>query len=288
MISSGKYIGTIIEKLNILRYELISRAKLGYTDIHLDCQNFVCHILNLTYDYNLINLNQKEVNYPSIDLGDEVKKIAFQITGTKMSKKITETISTFIEKKYYQKYAHLKVFILTEKQSSYTIDFNTGNLFRFTKDEDINDFDDLYKDILSVNVDKQKLIFDYIEKQLPSVYSKVTNDEKEIEQNHVDPEIETEFLKIKHRYTELLKNIILRNKDKYDLPNETELKGLCYADLERILRIHKLIESNMITLRMLTLEIVLPKESSSHWEKIETKEEIEDLSKKIDEFEKAI
>ena len=55
MINSGKYINYIIENLNVIRQEIISKNKLGLTDENIIVENFIGHILNLIYGYNLIN-----------------------------------------------------------------------------------------------------------------------------------------------------------------------------------------------------------------------------------------
>ena len=41
----------------------------------------MCDLLNLTYDYELENLNREKMNYPGIDLGDRYDRVAVQITS---------------------------------------------------------------------------------------------------------------------------------------------------------------------------------------------------------------
>ena len=41
----------------------------------------MCDLLNLTYDYELENLNREKMNYPGIDLGDRYDRVAVQIAS---------------------------------------------------------------------------------------------------------------------------------------------------------------------------------------------------------------
>lgn len=53
----------------------------------------MCDLLNLTYDYELENLNREKMNYPGIDLGDRYNRVAVQITSESDREKIEKTIS---------------------------------------------------------------------------------------------------------------------------------------------------------------------------------------------------
>lgn len=117
-------------------------------------QDFFCWLFSLVFWYN----NLKELdklnwipNYPAIDLWDIDNKIAFQITTDSSSDKIKETISKFIKHKLYEKYDKLIIFIIWDKQKSYTTKFNTKDLFVFNKDNDIWDDNFLISEIDKIN-----------------------------------------------------------------------------------------------------------------------------------------
>lgn len=175
MIQSGQYLNYIIEHLNIIRYELISKNKLNLTSDNITLENFLRDLLNLTYGYNLKNLNQLKKNFPGVDLGDDVAKVGVQITSTPSSKKVNDTLSKFINNNSYQQYNHLKVFVLTQKQQSYSILYDNSN-FIFDKTKDILDFDDLYRDILYVDTETRRKICDLIAAEILSVMKSIGKD----------------------------------------------------------------------------------------------------------------
>lgn len=166
MITSGKYINFIIEAINVLRQELISRNGLGLTDENIHIENFVCYLLNLCFGYELKNLNEETANHPGIDLGDVKKGIGFAITSTKTSVKVNTTLDTVLQHNINEKYPRINIFITTAKQDSYTI---TSQYQPFNPDVDILDFDDLYKKALYLDVAKQEEIASYIHTQMPYV-----------------------------------------------------------------------------------------------------------------------
>lgn len=86
-----KEINYVIEKISYwLTYIKISNSK-SYTDINKISEGFVMKLLNIVYDWNLEDLNKKQVNFPGIDLGNESKGIAVQVTSEKTSAKIKDS-----------------------------------------------------------------------------------------------------------------------------------------------------------------------------------------------------
>lgn len=68
-------------------------------------ETFLIPIFKEVFDYrHLHNLNFEQTNFPVIDLGDSVSKVAFQISSTVDSKKVKETLTTFKAKKHYKKF----------------------------------------------------------------------------------------------------------------------------------------------------------------------------------------
>lgn len=84
-------INDISTNLSILIYQVKLKNKANLNDINTLLETAFKEILNIIYDYNLINLNNKYL-YPAIDLGDESAKIAFQVTSEKSIQKIKDTI----------------------------------------------------------------------------------------------------------------------------------------------------------------------------------------------------
>lgn len=71
------------------------RNALNYTDINRTAEDLALRLLNAAYDYNLKNLNWELPNYPAVDLGDQNKGIAFQVTASVDLNKIKKTLKKF-------------------------------------------------------------------------------------------------------------------------------------------------------------------------------------------------
>ena len=71
------------------------RNAVNYTDINRTAENLALRLLNTAYDYNLKNLNWDQYNYPAVDLGDQKRGIAFQVTASDDLKKIRDTVEKF-------------------------------------------------------------------------------------------------------------------------------------------------------------------------------------------------
>ena len=65
---------------------------LNYQSINILSENFVCHLLNIIYGYNLKNANHLlENNQYGYDLIDQTKKLLIQVTSTDDPKKVSHT-----------------------------------------------------------------------------------------------------------------------------------------------------------------------------------------------------
>lgn len=76
MIESGKLFEGIVEMLNNFRSEVQTFSALGLLNITKHSENFMKRVLNLTYGYELENLNKGKANYPGIDLGDTGESVS--------------------------------------------------------------------------------------------------------------------------------------------------------------------------------------------------------------------
>jgi len=100
MYKEQKYIEDITTSLSFIIANIERFNNLNLYDLNIHSEDFFCKLLNIIYDLNLKNLNLKDKNTPSIDLGDNDKKICYQITSTNDSTKIKETIIKFEKYQY--------------------------------------------------------------------------------------------------------------------------------------------------------------------------------------------
>lgn len=173
LMNSEKYIMNIRTNLAMLETQIKLDNAIGLFNSSILSEDFYAKFLNLVYDYNLVNLNLSENNFPSIDLGDTNRRLAFQVSSDSSSTKIKKTIKKFNEHKLYEKFDKLKFIFLINKKS-YTKEFVTENKFDFKIKEDILDARDLMKKIKTLSTEKMKEIDTFLNKELSEKMNRFT------------------------------------------------------------------------------------------------------------------
>ena len=135
----------------------------GRTDINNNAETVLIPLLTEVYGYkNLKNLNVIErTNYPSIDLSDEMARVAFQITSTPGIDKVKDTLQKFADYELYEKYDRLIIYVLTERQKSYsetTCKSIIQDRFAFNPGEDILDYRDILRSVKGFQIDQVRQI----------------------------------------------------------------------------------------------------------------------------------
>ncbi|VEP15468.1 hypothetical protein H1P_3390001 [Hyella patelloides LEGE 07179] len=117
----------IIYLMSIFVAQIKCATAMGRTDLNKVSETILIPLFSDIYGYtNLRNLNADIENYPGIDLegelllDGEVRKTAFQITATANTEKIKKTLKKFVQYELYGKYDRLIIYILVEKQESYS------------------------------------------------------------------------------------------------------------------------------------------------------------------------
>lgn len=176
-----KIFETILTNLNILRYIVYSKVKIGHYDVNKMVEGFYNDLLNLVYGWNLENKNKEKLNYPGIDLGCDISRIGVQVTSQNTHTKIDRTLEKF-DRYCGNDYDRLIIFIITSK-SNHSKDFISKVVF--DKDNDIIDVDDLLIEIEKKSIEEIKSISDFIKTEIPYYIGRITN-EKDILRNRVD------------------------------------------------------------------------------------------------------
>lgn len=168
MLTRGLIIGKIVDDLASLKYQIETRNRLGHFDLSKFCEDFCRELLNITYNLNLQNLNKTRSNTPGLDLGDEKAKIAYQITSQKTSTKVNETLAAINGEKKAM-YESIIVFILGDKQTSYTLDKDLCAAYSFEADKNIADIDNLLRDIVLLDIEKLEIIYTLFQREFRQV-----------------------------------------------------------------------------------------------------------------------
>jgi hypothetical protein len=71
IMSRSKYFEFIVDKLTLLGYRIEVLGGLNLLNEHVLSEDFYQHLLNLLFDWKLVNLNAVQRNAPGIDLVDE-------------------------------------------------------------------------------------------------------------------------------------------------------------------------------------------------------------------------
>lgn len=166
------YLKSVCDGIATLCYQVEARNAINLYDINLISEDFYSKLLNRIFRYNLKNLNIIDRNVVAIDLGDEINKIAIQVTSDNSSEKIKKTIGEFIEHKHYTIYDRLIVILLTKKKK-YTTEFNTEDKFSFDKKNDILDNTDLIREIRKLEIQELKELSAFIEEELTNKIEKI-------------------------------------------------------------------------------------------------------------------
>lgn len=163
----SKYFDYIEEKLNTLSSRVASRGKLNILNLHIHSENFYRDFFNLLYDYKLKNLNEIKQNIEAVDLISEEEKIFIQISATCTKDKIEGSLNKKLLKDYKDysfKFISLVKNTNNEKRKMYKNDHGLA----FDPQKDIYDVDNILSHILSLKIDKQKDVYDFIVKELGS------------------------------------------------------------------------------------------------------------------------
>jgi hypothetical protein len=161
----SKYFNYIEKKLNILATRINSRSKLNILDFNVHSENFYLNFFNKLYSWNLKNLNNISHNVEAIDLIDDSEKIVVQVSATSSKQKIESSLEKDIIKRHND---YTFKFISVSKNASdlrgkeYT---NPHNI-TFTPVNDIYDIESILSYILSLEIGKQKRIYQFIKDEL--------------------------------------------------------------------------------------------------------------------------
>ena len=171
-----RYYNYIEEKLNFLAYRIETRGKVNLLDLNIHSETFFAELFNILYDYNLVNLNCIKQNAEGIDLIDTKNKIVIQVSATCTKEKIENSLNKGIYL-FYKDYNFKFISISKEVSNKLRITKfeNPYNLI-FNSQEDILDSTTLLRYILNLEIDKQKILFEFIKKELGEEISTVKVD----------------------------------------------------------------------------------------------------------------
>lgn len=150
-----KQIGEIRQGLAFIQSYISIGRTTNLTDPNIHAEEFVRNLLNILFDFQLINANQQVSNFACIDLIDSKLKLGIQVTSEKGSQKVSKTIECLEGKNMNRFIKNLKIFTLKPKQKRYKINKTCAGI-NFDWKNDVIDFNDVIQAALNVQ-DEGKL-----------------------------------------------------------------------------------------------------------------------------------
>ena len=157
---------TVTHYLMHLRVSVEASNSLNLQDLNVHAEAFFRDLLNLAFDYRLININIIEKNAPAIDLGDEENRIAIQVTSTADFAKVKHTFIGFTKASLHSKYDRLIVLIIGAKKNYRETSLDDPGAFSMSIADDVWDVADLLRMIGGLKLDKLQACPDFLRKEL--------------------------------------------------------------------------------------------------------------------------
>lgn len=161
------YYNYIEGRLNSLAYSIEQRGKLNILDYNLHSENFYIHFFNNLFGWNLINLNSVQQNIEALDLMDEDNKIVIQVSSTATKEKV-ESALTKDSLSNYTGYFFKFISISKSANKLRNQTFKNPHSLNFDPINDIYDIASILNIVLAEKIERQKLLFDFIKKELGS------------------------------------------------------------------------------------------------------------------------
>jgi hypothetical protein len=164
-VNRSLYYNYIEEKLHVLAHRTSTGGKLNMLSLHMHSENFYLYLFNLLYNYRLENLNKTSQNVEGIDLIDHTNSIVVQVSSTNTKSKVESSLNKSIIHDYAG-YTFKFISIVKESENLRKNTFLNPYSINFNPNNDIYDIYTILVDILSMEIDQQKKVYNFIKKEL--------------------------------------------------------------------------------------------------------------------------
>lgn len=129
-------------------YDVRVKNSMGLFDINTIAEDLLVPVFSVVFDCpDLQNQNKIQMNFPAVDLGCSKSRISLQITSDGSSGKALKTVEKFEEHGLGSEFDRLLIYVLTEKQTSYSskklANAATDCSIDFSPERDILDYQNL-------------------------------------------------------------------------------------------------------------------------------------------------
>lgn len=161
----SKYFNYIEEKLEVLARRIEKRGKINLLDLNIYSETFFAELMNLLFGLTLVNMNILKQNVEGIDLVDVNHKVVAQVSSTCTKQKIEGSLNKDIFRRY-SGYRFIFVSIAKDVTKLRDMSFINPHSAAFSPTDDIVDINTLLNVILSMEIDKQREVFEFVKKEL--------------------------------------------------------------------------------------------------------------------------
>lgn len=160
------YFDYIERRLTWLSCRVTARGALNMYDINIHCENFYMHLLNLLFDWNLVNANTIQHNTPAIDLMYKEGNIIVQVSSTNTVAKIQNSLDKLGTEYNGYNFKFVSIAKPAEKLREHKYNLPTGLNIVFNPTSDIFDIEIFLNRINSLSIEKMTPLYDFIKKEL--------------------------------------------------------------------------------------------------------------------------
>lgn len=160
----SSYFNLCVQKLSTLCTQIELRGKLNILDFHIHAEDFYLNFLNVLFGFSLINMNQVTQNAEGIDLIDTVNKLVLQVSSTASKVKVESALSKDL--KAYKDYRFKFVSISKDASELRKQAYANPHGLAFVPKEDIYDIKSILNYIQHQQIDKQRIIYDFLKNEL--------------------------------------------------------------------------------------------------------------------------
>jgi hypothetical protein len=161
----SNYFNYIEEKIGLLAFRIEKRGKINLLDLNIYSETFFADLLNMLFEYQLVNLNIIKQNVEGIDLVDKTNEVIAQVSSTCTKQKVEASL----KKKIFDDYKGFRfkfVSISKNAEKLRELEFNNPHSVLFSPKDDIIDTETIINIILSMSIDRQKQVYEFIRKEL--------------------------------------------------------------------------------------------------------------------------
>lgn len=160
------YFDYIESRLTWLSCRVTARGALNMYDINIHCENFYMNLLNLLFDWNLVNANTIQRNSPAIDLMYKEGNIIVQVSSTNTVTKIQSSLDKLGTEYNGYNFKFVSIAKPAEKLKEHEYNLPIGLNIIFNPTSDIFDIGTFLNKINSLSIEEMRSIYEFIKKEL--------------------------------------------------------------------------------------------------------------------------